>query len=194
MKAHRCGPRVEGRDNPLESLRLFVWHSLCNYVGPTTGGREMDVRDIMTRNPFSIEQDTPLRTAIDMMVERKVRHLPVVDERGAVIGIITDRDLRSAVLTPALEPYLSEAARRRLRGVVGALESLRVKDAMTCNPITTRPDMPVTQAAALMLEARIGSLPVIENGKLIGIVTDRDAVKALAMHVPTLKYVTEALW
>jgi CBS domain-containing protein len=69
-----------------------------------------------------------------------------------------------------------------------------VKDAMTCDPITTRPDMPVTQAAALMLEAHIGSLPVIENGKLIGILTDRDAVKALAIHVPALKYVPEALW
>ena len=154
----------------------------------------MDVRDIMTRSPYSIELETPLGTAIDVMIERKIRHLPVVDERGVVVGIITDRDLRSAVLTPALEQYLSDAARRRLRGVVGTLESLRVKDAMTCNPITTRPDMPVTQAAALMLEARIGSLPVIENGKLIGIVTDRDAVEALAMQVPALKHAAEALW
>jgi acetoin utilization protein AcuB len=154
----------------------------------------MDVRDIMTRNPFSIEPETPLGTAIDVMVEHKIRHLPVVDERGGVVGIITDRDLRSAILAPELEQYLSEATRRRLRGIVGTLESLRVKDAMTCNPITTRPDMAVTQAAALMLEAHIGSLPVIENGKLVGIVTDRDAVKALAMHVPALKYVAEALW
>jgi CBS domain-containing protein len=108
----------------------------------------MDVRDIMTRNPFSIEPETPLGTAIDVMVEHKIRHLPVVDERGGVVGIITDRDLRSAILAPELEQYLSEATRRRLRGIVGTLESLRVKDAMTCNPITTRPDMAVTQAAA----------------------------------------------
>jgi acetoin utilization protein AcuB len=154
----------------------------------------MDVRDIMTRNPITIEADAPLGTAIELMVARKVRHLPVVDDREAVIGIITDRDLRSAILAPALEQYLSEAARRRLRGVAATLENLRVKDAMTCNPVTTRPDMPVTQAAALMLEARIGSLPVIENGKLVGIVTDRDAVRALAMYVPALKYVTETLW
>jgi CBS domain-containing protein len=154
----------------------------------------MDVRDIMTRNPISIEPDAPLGTAIDVMVERKVRHLPVVDDRDAVVGIITDRDLRSAVLAPALEQYLSETARRRLRGIATSLENLRVKDAMTCNPITTKPDAPVTQAAALMLEAHIGSLPVIENGKLVGIVTDRDAVKALAVQVPALKYVAETLW
>jgi CBS domain-containing protein len=54
--------------------------------------------------------------------------------------------------------------------------------------------MPVTQAAALMLEARIGSLPVIENGKLVGVITERDAVKALAVQVPALKDVPEALW
>jgi CBS domain-containing protein len=74
------------------------------------------------------------------------------------------------------------------------LENLQVRDAMTVNAITARPDMPVRQAAALMLEARVGSLPVIEHGKLVGIVTDRDAVKALAPNLPALQYVTERLW
>jgi CBS domain-containing protein len=154
----------------------------------------MDVRDIMTRNPICIEPNAPLGTAIETMVQRKIRHLPVVDDEGAVVGIITDRDLRSVALGPAVEQYLSDAARRRLRGIATTLENVRVKEAMTCNPITTRPDMPLTQAAALMLEARVGSLPVIENGKLVGIITDRDAVKALVRHVPALKSVPEALW
>ena len=154
----------------------------------------MDVKDIMTRNPISIEPNAPLGTAIAVMVERKIRHLPVVDDTGSVVGMITDRDLRSAALAPALEEYLSESARRRLRGVATTLENLRVKDAMTSNAITAKPEMPVTQAAALMLEARVGSLPVIEKGKLVGIVTDRDAVRALAINVPALKYVPETLW
>ena len=154
----------------------------------------MDVRDIMTRNPTTIEPGTPVGTAVAVMVERKIRHLPVVDEQGAVIGIITDRDLRSLALAPAAEPYLSGAARRRLRGIGAALESLRVKDVMTCNPITTRPDMALSQAAALMLEQHIGSLPVIDNDKLVGIITDRDAVTALAVQVPALKFAAESLW
>ena len=153
----------------------------------------MDVREIMTKNPFRIDQDAPIGTAISTMVEQKVRHLPVVDDAGAVVGIITDRDLRSAALAPALEEYLSEGARRRLRRIGATLEDLRVKDAMTCNPITTKPDIPVTQAAALMLEQHVGSLPVLENGKLVGIVTDRDTVKAIARQVPALTYVAEAL-
>jgi CBS domain-containing protein len=154
----------------------------------------MNVRDIMAGNPISIEQDSPVGTAIAVMVDGKIRHLPVVDEHGAVVGIVTDRDLRSAALAPALEEYLSEAARRRLRGITTTLENLRVKDAMTCNPITTSPEVPVRQAAAMMLEHSIGSLPVIEGGKLIGIMTDRDAVKALAAQIPALQSVVKPLW
>lgn len=154
----------------------------------------MNVKDIMTWDPISIEADAPLGTAIATMVARRIRHLPVVDEAGVVVGIITDRDVRSAALAPALEEYLSETARRRLRGIARTLEELRVKDAMTCNAITARPAMPVSQAAALMLEARVGSLPVVDNGKLVGIVTDRDAVKALAATVPALKAVPDTLW
>ena len=154
----------------------------------------MDVRDIMTRNPITIEPDTPVGTAIAGMVERKIRHLPVVDEQGAVIGIITDRDLRSLAMGPEAEPYLSAAARRRLRGIGATLENLRVRDVMTSNPITTRPDVALSQAAALMLEQHVGSLPVIDNDKLVGIITDRDAVKAFAVQVPALKYAAESLW
>ena len=147
----------------------------------------MDVKDIMTRNPISIDPEAPIGTAIDVMVDRKIRHLPVVDTRGAIVGIITDRDLRSAAFAPALEEYLSAAARRRLRGVGVALENLRVKNAMTCDPVTTTPDLPVTQAAALMLERQVGSLLVVDRGALVGIVTDRDAVKALSRQVPALR-------
>jgi CBS domain-containing protein len=154
----------------------------------------MDVKDVMTRNPITIDQDAPVGTAIAVMAEQKIRHLPVVDARGAIVGIVTDRDLRSAALAPALEEHLSEAARRRLRGIGTALENLRVKDAMTWNPVTTKPDLPMTQAAALMLEKHIGSLPVLQDGALVGILTERDAVRALAAQIPALRSVPTALW
>ena len=64
----------------------------------------MNVGDIMTANPFSIEPEAPVASAIDVMVERKIRHLPVVDEHGALIGIVTDRDAVKALArqVPAL--------------------------------------------------------------------------------------------
>lgn len=154
----------------------------------------MNVRDIMTRNPITIEPDAAVGTAIDLMVERRIRHLPVVDQAGTVVGVITDRDLRSAALAPALEEYLSESARRRLREIGTTLEALRVRDAMTPRPITTSPEVTARQAAAIMLEHRIGSLPVVENGRLVGVLTDRDAVKAVALQMPTMKRVPDFLW
>jgi CBS domain-containing protein len=154
----------------------------------------MDVKDIMTRNPISIEADAPVGTAIAVMAEHRIRHLPVVDERGALVGIVSDRDLRSAALAPALEEHLSIGARRRLRSIGTALENLRVKDAMTWNPVTTRPDIPLTQAAALMLERHVGSLPIVEDGALVGILTDRDAVRALAVQIPALSAIPASLW
>jgi CBS domain-containing protein len=133
-------------------------------------------------------------TAIATMADHKIRHLPVVDDGGAVVGIVTDRDLRSAAIAPALEGHLSAEARRRLRGVGLTLENLRVKNAMTWEPITTTPDMPLTQAAALMLEKRVGSLPVLHNGALVGIITERDALRALAAQVPAVGAIPTALW
>ena len=103
--------------------------------------------------------------------------------------VITDRELRSAPLAPGVEEYLSESARRRLRSIGVALENLTVRKIMTCKPITTRPDVSVPQAAAFMVEHR-GSLPVVDGGKLVGIVTDRDAVKAPARQV----WRPELLW
>ncbi len=69
-----------------------------------------------------------------------------------------------------------------------------VMDIMTRNPITIRPNLPVSQAAALMIESHVGSLPVIEKDRLVGIITDRDAVKALAAQVPALRYAAQSLW
>jgi acetoin utilization protein AcuB len=153
----------------------------------------MKVHDVMTPNPITIEPGAPIGTAIAVMAEQKVRHLPVVDEAGQLVGIITDRDVRSAMMAPALVEYLSPATRRRLVEIGARLEDLRVKDAMTWHPVTTGPDVSLTQAAALMFERRVGSLPVVDGGTVIGIVTERDVVEALATTVPALEGVDRAL-
>jgi acetoin utilization protein AcuB len=145
------------------------------------------VRDVMTERPITIDPEAPLATAIAVMQERVIRHLPVVDDRNRLVGIITDRDLRSAALAPALAEFLPSRTRRRVEGAARALEELRVKDAMTWGVVTTRPEASVSEAAAVMFESRVGSLPVRENGKLIGIVTERDIFKALMMAIPAVR-------
>lgn len=145
------------------------------------------VKDVMTRSPITIDPEAPVATAIVVMREKQVRHLPVVDDTGRLIGMISDRDLRSAAFAPALVEHLSVVARRRLRGVGATLESLRVRDVMTWDAVTTHAEAPLAQAAAVMFEGRFGSLPVLEGGKLVGIVTERDVLRALAAKLPAVK-------
>jgi acetoin utilization protein AcuB len=147
----------------------------------------MTVKDAMTRNPITIDPDAPLATAMATMTERQVRHLPVVDDQGRLVGMITDRDLRNAAFSPALAEYLSRGAQRRLRGLAETFEEMRVRDAMTWGVVTTSPQAPLAQAAAIMAEGRFGSLPVVEGGKLIGLVTERDVLKALAATLPAVR-------
>ena len=145
------------------------------------------VRDVMTKQPITIDPDAPLATAAAVMREREIRHLPVIDVAGRLMGIITDRDLRSAVFTPLVAEYLPSDERRQLRGVGETLENLRVRDAMTWDTVTTGPDVSLAQAAAVMFSARVGSLAVVEASRLMGIITERDVLKALAATVPAIR-------
>jgi acetoin utilization protein AcuB len=145
------------------------------------------VRDVMTRTPITIDPEAPLETAAAVMYEREVRHLPVVDEGGRLVGMITDRDLRGVLLAPVLAEHLSLGAQRRLRGLSATLANLRVRDAMTWDAVTIEPGAPVARAAAIMFERRFGCLPVIEAGRLVGIVTERDVLKALAATLPAVR-------
>ena len=144
----------------------------------------MKVKEVMTRDPLTIDPEAPLGTAMDVMRRKRIRHLPVVDDAGRLMGIITDRDLRQASFGPALAEHLSLGAQRRLRGIGQALEELRVKHAMTWVVVTTDSEATIARAAVVMFERRIGSLPVVEDGKLVGILTERDLLLALAREFP----------
>jgi acetoin utilization protein AcuB len=144
----------------------------------------MKVKEVMTRDPVTIDPEAPLGTAMDVMRRKRIRHLPVIDDAGRLLGIITDRDLRQATFAPALAEHLSLGAQRRLRGIGQALEDLRVKHAMTWVVVTTDPEAPIARAAVIMFERRIGSLPVVEDGKLVGILTERDLLLELAREFP----------
>lgn len=144
----------------------------------------MKVKDVMTREPVTIDPEAPLGTAMDVMRRKRIRHLPVVDDAGRLVGIITDRDLRQETFAPVLAEHLSLGAQRRLRGLRQELGDLRVKHAMTWVVVTTEPEAAMTRAAVVMFERRIGSLPVVEDGKLVGILTERDLLRALAKEFP----------
>jgi CBS domain-containing protein len=154
----------------------------------------MKVKDVMTRDPITIDPGAALGTAIEVMRAKKVRHLPVVDDDGQLVGIVTDRDLRQAAFAPVLAEHLSLAAQRRLRGIAQDLENLTVRDAMTWVVVTTHPEATLAHAAILMSEQRVGSLPVVKNGKLLGIVSERDLLRALRSEYPGIPETESMLW
>jgi CBS domain-containing protein len=155
----------------------------------------MKVRDVMTKDPFTIDPEAPLGTAIDMMRTKRLRHLPVVDESGQLVGIVTDRDLRHAAFAPALAEFLPASAQRRLRQVGETLENLRVRDAMTWVVVTTHPDASLAHAALIMSERRIGGLPVLDQGRLVGMLTERDVLEALSREGKLRQFDVEGfLW
>jgi len=148
---------------------------------------QMQVRDVMTKTPMTIDPEAPVETAVAVMRERRMRHLPVLDGEGRLIGIVTDRDLRSAMFGSALVEHLPAEQGGRLHALTGTLNDVRVSHVMTWRVVTIGPQAPVAQAAAIMANFRVGSLPVIEDGRLVGIVTEHDVLKALATTLPCIR-------
>lgn len=134
--------------------------------------RKLVVADLMRKEMLTLGRNDTLSIADDLMKQKRVRHLPVLDDYGDLCGIVTQRDLfRGAVLRSL--GYGSRAEEMMLA-------SLAVKDAMTEDPITVGPDTPLADAARLLLEHSIGCLPVLDGGRLVGILTEGDFVRFVA--------------
>jgi CBS domain-containing protein len=126
----------------------------------------------MTSDVVTLERNEKLVVADDVMKLGRIRHLPIVDGDGALVGIVSQRDLFHSGLMKALG-YGSHAQRN-------ALDMLVVKEAMKSDVATTSPDTPLVEAAKVMLERKIGCLVVLEAEKIVGILTEGDFVKLVA--------------
>lgn len=135
--------------------------------------KELKVREVMTADPTTLKRNDKLTLADDIMRLGRVRHLPVLDDDDqALVGIVTQRDLFRDALAQALG--YGRHAQRKL------LDSLAVKDVMATEVVTVTPDASLVYAARLLTERKIGCLPVVENGCLVGILTEGDFVALIA--------------
>ena len=132
----------------------------------------LQVRDVMTAEVTTLQRNDKLTLADDIMGLGRIRHLPVLDENGQMAGIVTQRDLFRGALAKALG--YGERAQRQL------MDTLVVKEVMTSDVITTTPDTPLAEAARVLIERKIGCLPVVEGGRLVGIITEEDFVALAA--------------
>ncbi len=130
----------------------------------------MRIKDVMTKNPITISPDDLVLQAIKVMQEKKIRRLPVI-EKGKLVGIVTKHDLTEAL--PLKGPSSS------IFDLNYELSKMKVKDVMKKNPITLSPYTPVEDALRIGQEEKIGSFSVVENSKLVGIVTESDIVRFL---------------
>ncbi|RMG98829.1 MAG: CBS domain-containing protein [Chloroflexi bacterium] len=132
------------------------------------------VKDWMTKNVITVRPDTTLPEAHRLMKDHNIRRLPVVNEEGKLIGIVTLGDVREA------EP--SQATTLSIWELNYLLSNLRIKEIMTPNPITISQENTIADAARLMLENKISALPVMDNGKLVGIITESDIFRMVVKH------------
>jgi CBS domain-containing protein len=125
----------------------------------------------MTTVAIAVTPSTPVSEARELMRRKRIRHLLVTEEER-LVGIITDRDIRLNLPSPASSLSVWE--------VNYLITKLTVGEAMTRSLITIRPDRPVAEAVRLMLEHKIGALPVTENERVVGIITETDLLQAFA--------------
>jgi acetoin utilization protein AcuB len=132
----------------------------------------MLVKSWMTTDLVTVEEDTPMMKASIIMKEKNFRSLPILNKKGKLVGIVSDRDLRDA--SPSKSTSLDVHELNYL------ISTIKIKDLMTRNVVVVRPDERVEFAAILMLENKISSLPVInDKGCLIGIITQTDIFRVL---------------
>jgi len=130
----------------------------------------MRIKDMMTKNPITVESEALVWDAQKLMKENNIRRLPVVD-KGKLVGIITKHDLLEASPSPATSLSVFE--------LNYLLSKMKVKDIMKKNPVTVTSDTPFEEALKLGQGKRIGSFPVVDNGKLVGITTESDIIRFL---------------
>jgi len=123
----------------------------------------------MTGDPVVIHDNTPVDEAMKIMRENKVRRLPILNDKGALVGIVSERDLLYASPSPATSLSIHE-----LHYLVSRI---KVSEVMTRDVITVSEDTPLEEAARTMADNKIGGLPVVSNGELVGIITETDLFK-----------------
>lgn len=127
----------------------------------------MLVRDRMSSPAVTVAPNTPFQDALQQMRDHRFRRLPVIDPKGKLVGIISERDLLHAAPSSATSLSIWE--------VHYLLTKIQVRDIMTADVITTTPDTPIEDAASVMATHKIGGLPVVDgDGNVIGVITETD--------------------
>ncbi len=141
-----------------------------------------NIRDVMTQPVLSVRTETPLREVALLLSEHRISGLPVVDAEGAVVGIVSEADLLmkeqgpDAIHHRRFARFIGES--RESQAQLAKIRAVTAGEAMTAPAVTITPDRRLSVAAGLMVARKVNRLPVVDDGRLIGIVTRADLVRA----------------
>ena len=127
------------------------------------------VGDHMSTDIVTLFDSARLREGVELILVRRVRHVPVIGEAGELVGIVTDRDVMRAMPSPLSPPTPEEYE--------ALLDGTPIERIMTREPLTVEADTPVKEAVHLMLDKKISGLPVLQDGTIIGLFTQTDALR-----------------
>jgi acetoin utilization protein AcuB len=130
----------------------------------------MIVANRMKRNPLFVDEGDSMKRAMDLLKEHEIRHLPVLKDGEKLVGIVSERDIKQA--SP------SSATALEIREIYYLLDKIKVKQIMTRRPYSVSSATPIEEAALILREKKIGCLPVVDDGKLVGIITETDIIDA----------------
>ena len=140
------------------------------------------VRDVMTTQVLSVTSGTPLKEVARLLVDRRVSGMPVVDDDGHVVGVVSETDFLMKEQGADAVPHRSLAhirgESRETRAQIDKLDARTAAEVMTAPAITIAPERRISDAAAIMVARGVNRLPVLEDGRLVGMVTRADLVRA----------------
>ena len=144
------------------------------------------VGDIMTTDVITVSPETEIVHAARLLIDNKVNGLPVVDDQKRIVGIVCQSDLimqQKRVRVPSLftflDGYITLASAKQFEREVEKIAASQVRQAMTPDPACVSPGTPIEEAATLMVEKNYHTLPVLDNGRLVGIVGKEDMLRTI---------------
>ncbi len=142
--------------------------------------------DIMTPNPVTLSPETDIRTAATLLLERKINGAPVVDAQGKLVGVLCQSDLvaqQKQVTLPSvfalLDGFIALSSRDDFEREIKKIAATKVAEAMTPDPHTVSPQTPIDEIATVMVNEKLFTLPVVDGGKLVGVVGKEDILRTL---------------
>lgn len=146
----------------------------------------LKAKDIMTTDIVTVTPETEIVQAAGIMLKNRINGLPVVDDTGKLVGILCQSDLivqQKRIPVPSLftllESYIPLSSVKRIDKEVEKIAAIKVKQAMTINPVTVSPQTEIEEIAGLMVDRKYHTLPVVDGTRLVGIIGKEDVLKTL---------------